>query len=159
MLVGVEYGLYAGEDITEPDKKIGIIYKKGELVDQGRISEEGTLDFTDLYLGEYVVKEREAPEGYLLDEAGYPVSLAYEGQEVKSVRKNVTVEEQVKKQESWYSSLACRMAGITQRNWRNRQDILTMGRSFGSKLLLPIRRKKNCGFPVKPGMPRRLRNL
>lgn len=97
-LAGAEYGLYAGEDITAPDKKSGILYRKGELVEKGRISGEGTLDFTDLYLGEYVIKENEPPEGYSLDETEYPVTLTYGGQEVKSVQKNVTVRENVKKQ-------------------------------------------------------------
>lgn len=97
-LVGAAYGLYAAADIEAPDKKSGIIYRKGELVDQGKISEAGTLEFTDLYLGEYVIKETEPPKGYLLDAAEYPVSLAYGGQDVNTVRKNVTVEENVKKQ-------------------------------------------------------------
>lgn len=97
-LVGAEYGLYAAEDIAAPDKKGGILYRKGELADKGRISDGGTLDFTDLYLGEYVVKETQAPEGYVLDEAEYPVSLVYNGQEAKAIRKNIAVEENVKKQ-------------------------------------------------------------
>lgn len=97
-LVGAEYGLYAAQEIAAPDKKSGILYRKGELVDRGRISGDGTLDFTDLYLGEYVVREIQPPEGYLLDETEYPVSLAYAGQEVRSVRKNIEVKENVKKQ-------------------------------------------------------------
>ena len=97
-LAGAGYGLYAAADIEAPDKKSGVLYKKGELITQGRISNEGTLDFTGLYLGEYVVKETEPPEGYLLDETEYPVSLAYGGQEVRSIRKNITVNENVKKQ-------------------------------------------------------------
>ncbi len=97
-LAGAEYGLYAGEDIVMPDKKSGILYRKGELVDKGRISGEGTLDFTELYLGEYVVREIQPPEGYLLDETEYPVSLAYAGQEVRSLQKNITVNENIKRQ-------------------------------------------------------------
>ena len=97
-LTGAEYGLYAAKEISAPDKKGGILYGTGELVKKGRISGEGTLDFTELFLGEYVVKETEAPEGYLLDETEYPVSLAYAGQEVRSVRKNIEVKEHVKKQ-------------------------------------------------------------
>ena len=74
------------------------MYRKDELVDQGQFSSEGTLDFTDLYLGNYYVKELEPAEGYLLDETEYPVTVDYEGQEVKIVHRYVTVKETVKKQ-------------------------------------------------------------
>ena len=97
-LVGAEYGLYAAEDIESPDKKGGALYKQGELVNKGRISDEGSLDFIDLNLGKYIIKEIEPPEGYLLDETEYPVNLSYEGQEARSIRRNVDVKENVKKQ-------------------------------------------------------------
>lgn len=97
-MVGAKYGLYAAEDIQHPNKKSGAVHKAGELVTQGQISGEGTLDFTDLYLGNYFVKEIEPAEGYLLDETEYPVSVAYEGQEVKIVHRDITVKETVKKQ-------------------------------------------------------------
>ena len=97
-MVGARYGLYAAEDIQHPNKKSGTVHKTGELVAQGQISSEGTLDFTNLYLGNYIVKEIEPAEGYLLDETEYPVSVAYEGQEVKIVHRDITVRETVKKQ-------------------------------------------------------------
>ena len=61
-LVGAKYGLYAAEDIEHPNKKDGIVHKKGELVAQGTISSEGTVDFKNLYLGNYFVKEIEPAE-------------------------------------------------------------------------------------------------
>lgn len=97
-LAGAVYGIYAAEDIDYPNKKSGIVHKKGELVQQGTISNEGTVDFTNLYLGDYFVKEIEPGEGYLLDETENPVSVEYEGQEVKIVHRYVTVKETVKKQ-------------------------------------------------------------
>ena len=98
VMTGARYGLYAAGDIQYPNKKSGTVYKKDELVAQGQISSEGTLDFTDLYLGNYYVKELEPAEGYLLDETEYPVTVDYEGQEVKIVHRDVTVKETVKKQ-------------------------------------------------------------
>ena len=98
VMTGARYGLYAAGDIQYPNKKSGTVYKKDELVAQGQISSEGTLDFTDLYLGNYYVKELEPAEGYLLDETEYPVTVDYEGQEVKTVHRDVTVKETVKKQ-------------------------------------------------------------
>ncbi|MFV0527647.1 MAG: SpaA isopeptide-forming pilin-related protein [Lachnospiraceae bacterium] len=97
-LAGAAYGLYAAEDIEYPNKKSGIVYKKGELAAQGVISKEGDLDFINLYLGNYVVKEIAPGEGYLLDETEYPVAVQYEGQEVEIVHRYVTVKETVKKQ-------------------------------------------------------------
>lgn len=90
--------MYATEDIEHPNKKDGIVHKKGELVAQGTISSEGTVDFKNLYLGNYFVKEIEPAEGYLLDETEYPVEVSYEGQEVQIVHREVTVKETVKKQ-------------------------------------------------------------
>ena len=66
---------------------------------QGTI-EKGVLNFKDLYLGKYYVQEISAPpsNAYLLDQTKYPVDLAYEGQDVEIVQKNVTVLETIKKQ-------------------------------------------------------------
>jgi len=97
-LSGAKYGLYAAEDIQYPNQKSGLVHKKDELVAQGVISKEGTLDFTDLYLGNYYVREIEAGTGYLVDQRSYPVKVNYEGQEVKIVHRYVTVKETVKKQ-------------------------------------------------------------
>lgn len=98
VLAGAEYGLFAAENIEHPNQKSGTLYQKNDLVDKGRINEEGTLDFTNLYLGKYFVKELVPPEGYLLDDTEYPVDASYEGQDVKIVRREVEVGETVKKQ-------------------------------------------------------------
>ena len=97
-LIGAEYGLFAAEDIQHPNKKSGTVHKKGELVSKEKINENGELDFTDLYLGKYCIRELVASEGYLLDPTEYPVEAAYEGQDVKIVHREVTVNETVKKQ-------------------------------------------------------------
>lgn len=97
-LAGAKYGLYAEEDIYYPNQKTGLLHKKDELVAQGVISSKGTLDFKNLYLGKYYVKEIEAGTGYLVDSTKYPVNVDYEGQDVKIVHRYVTVKETVKKQ-------------------------------------------------------------
>lgn len=68
---------------------------KDDLVAQGVIK-DGKVDFTNLYLGNYYVKEISPGEGYLLDETAYPVEVGYEGQDVAIVHRNVTVKETVK---------------------------------------------------------------
>lgn len=97
-LVGAEYGLFAAEDIKHPNQKYKDVYKKNDLVAKGKIKENGGLDFKNLYLGKYYVKEITPSEGYLLDSTEYPVDASYEGQDVKIVHRDVTVRELVKKQ-------------------------------------------------------------
>ena len=94
-LDGAVYGLYAAEDIRHQNGKSEDVHKKDELVAQDTI-QDGKADFTNLYLGNYYVKEISPGEGYLLDETAYPVEVGYEGQEVAIVHRNVTVKETVK---------------------------------------------------------------
>ena len=42
----------------------GCVVKKDSLIAQGVIKENGTLDFSELYLGKMYVKEITPPEGY-----------------------------------------------------------------------------------------------
>ncbi|WP_287713800.1 SpaA isopeptide-forming pilin-related protein [Blautia sp.] len=97
-LAGAVYGLYAKEDIVHPDGKTGVVFKKDSLIAQGVIKADGTLDFSELYLGQMYVKEITPPEGYTVDQTKYDVTLDYEGQKVTEVTRDLTVKEQVKKQ-------------------------------------------------------------
>lgn len=97
-LSGAVYGLYAKEDIVHPDGKTGVLFRKGSLITQGVIKKDGSLDFTELYLGKMYVKEITPPKGYTLDMAQYDVTVTYEGQEQAEVTRDLTVSEQVKKQ-------------------------------------------------------------
>lgn len=97
-LAGAVYGLYAREDIVHPDGKTGVLFKKDSLIAQGVIKEDGTLDFSELYLGKMYVKGITPPEGYTVDPTEYEVDLAYEGQEVAEVTRDLTAQEQLKKQ-------------------------------------------------------------
>lgn len=97
-LRGAVYGLYAKEDIVHPDGTTGVLYKQDSLIAQGVIGDDGTLEFSELYLGEMYVKEITPPEGYTLDTTKYEVSVTYEGQDVAEVTRDLTVKEQVKKQ-------------------------------------------------------------
>ena len=98
MLAGAVYGLYAREDIVHPDGRTGVLHRRGSLIAQETVKKDGTLEFTDLYLGKMFIKEITAPEGYLLDTTQYDVELAYEGQDQAEVSCSLTVAEQVKKQ-------------------------------------------------------------
>ena len=97
-LTGAVYGLYAKEDIVHPDKKTGVLYQKDSLITQGAIKTDGTMEFSNLYLGEMYLKEITPPEGYTLDGTRYDVSLYSEGQGEAVVTRDLTVKETVKKQ-------------------------------------------------------------
>ena len=64
---------------------------KDSLIAQGVIGDDGTLEFSELYLGEMYVKEITPPEGYTLDTTKYEVSVTYEGQDVAEVTRDLTV--------------------------------------------------------------------
>lgn len=92
-LEGAVYGLYAGEDIRtgivydeekaawvlreEPE----VLFSKGSLIATCITDSEGRAVFDeDLPLGEYEIREMEAPIGYLLSEEEVDVDGSYEGE-------------------------------------------------------------------------------
>ena len=82
------FDIRAAEDIQTPDGTIRL--KAGELADTVT-TKNGVGTTKQLYLGDYIVTERTAPDGYVQDGKQYPVSLEYAGQTVKIVTESVTV--------------------------------------------------------------------
>lgn len=66
-LEGGRFGLYAREDILNPDQSGRILYKKGEQAAEAVTGPDGTLEWKNLWPGRYYIKELAAPEGYVLD--------------------------------------------------------------------------------------------
>ena len=77
------FEVYAAEDIITPDGTVR--YTKGQLVDT-LVTENGVTTSKLLYLGQYVVIETIAPEGYILDTAPYEAALLYDGQVASLMR-------------------------------------------------------------------------
>lgn len=71
------FEIYAAEDIITPDGTVR--YIKGQLVDT-LVTENGVATSKPLYLGDYIVIETIAPEGYILDTTPYEAALLYDGQ-------------------------------------------------------------------------------
>lgn len=92
------YGLYARKDIVHPDGATGVIYKAGEQVATLTTDKNGEASVSNLYLGEYFVKEITPPVGYLADEAEHELICDYEGDLVATVERDCVSLEQVKKQ-------------------------------------------------------------
>lgn len=84
-----EFEIIAAEDITTPcgTVKAG----KGTIVDTVVAGKDGTGISRELYLGKYLVKEKSAPAGYLLDSEPREVELAYKDQNTRIVYGDVTV--------------------------------------------------------------------
>lgn len=97
-LEGAVYGLYAREDIIHPDGSTGILYKAGTQITTMTTDDNGKAFVENLYLGHYYIKEITPSVGYLLDEEEHDLNLAFEGDTVKTVKKEATSKEQVIKQ-------------------------------------------------------------
>lgn len=74
-LKGALLDLYARQDILEGSKKI---YIKDELVGTKVSDKHGNVTFHNLPIGEYYIKEVEAPEGYILHDDLWYVSIKYD---------------------------------------------------------------------------------
>ena len=88
-LEGAIFGLYAAEDIVNADGKI--IVSKDTLVEKAVTGTDGKCVFvSDLPLGQYYVKEIEAPKGYVLNEEIFALDASYQGDDVKIIELEAT---------------------------------------------------------------------
>ena len=138
------YGLYARNDIRHPDKKAGVVYKAGEQVGTLTTDKEGRAEITDLYLGEYFVKEITPPTGYLADETEYDLVCNYEGDLVATVERDCTSLEQVKKQPFQIIKAAD--------NGKTDADLLS-GAGFTAWLVSSLDTKENGGYDFDSAEP------
>lgn len=77
---GAVFEIYAKEDIKHPDNESEDFYKAGELVATLTTGEDGTATTGDLPLGNYIVKEVKAPEGFTINGEEQTASLTYADQ-------------------------------------------------------------------------------
>ncbi len=138
------YGLYARNDILHPDKKTGVLYKAGEQVGTLTTDKEGKAEITDLYLGEYFVKETTPPTGYLADETEYDLVCNYEGDLVATVERDCISPEQVKKQPFQIIKAAD--------NGKTDADLLS-GAGFTAWLVSSLDTKENGGYDFDSAEP------
>ena len=77
LLSGAIFGLYAKEDIVDVDGRV--IVKADTLIEKAVTGEDGTATFiSDLPLGNYYVKEIEAPKGYVKSDEVFDVEAEYQ---------------------------------------------------------------------------------
>lgn len=77
-LEGAIFGLYAMEDIRNHEGKT--IVEKDSLIEKAVSGKDGTCTFiSDLPLGQYCVKEIEAPKGYASTDKAVKIDASYQG--------------------------------------------------------------------------------
>ena len=83
-LEGAVFGLFAKEDIVNKDGKV--IVKADTQIERTVTGKDGKAAFTsDLPLGQYYVKELEAPKGYVKSDKTFDVDASYQGDKVKVI--------------------------------------------------------------------------
>lgn len=79
-LSGAVYDIVAAQDIVTLDGTVRA--KAGDIVDTVTTGEDGEARSKELYLGNYTVLEKTAPDGMVLDKTEHLAALTYAGQEV-----------------------------------------------------------------------------
>jgi len=93
-LEGAIYGVYARTPIYDPADG-SMIYNTDVKVGELKTNSEANATMTNMYLGQYYLKEISPSKGYTLDTTKYDFDLTYENQNVNVVTKKITVKERV----------------------------------------------------------------
>lgn len=80
-LANTVFEIYAAENIVTPDGVLRL--KKGRLADTVTTDENGRAVSKKLYLGKYIVKEKQSIFSFILNKNEYLVELKYQGQNVE----------------------------------------------------------------------------
>ena len=84
-LAGVTFDVYAKEDIVSADGLNTVYHKAGDKVATIVTNDKGIARIDDLPLGQYYVKELEAPKGYVKSDKTFDVDASYQGDKVKVI--------------------------------------------------------------------------
>ncbi len=93
-LANVKYGLYANNDIFINQE---LVYKKDTLIKSLETNSNGVIEFSNLPLGSYYLKELKTLDDYLLDTTKHEFTLTYEKPETELVVKSLELKNYLKK--------------------------------------------------------------
>lgn len=88
LLNGVEFSLYAQEDIYDYDGSI--LFEKDQIIDS-KITKEGSVIFDNLPYGKYYIVETSGLQGFIFDDKKYEFSI------IDNQRKNMTIRNNLEK--------------------------------------------------------------
>lgn len=88
-LEGMTVTVYAKEDIIDPADGT-VIYKAGDVVTTATTDKSGKTQVDNLYLGSYIVRETQAPEGFVISDKEYEVTLSYKDDHTAIISDSVT---------------------------------------------------------------------
>ena len=88
-LANAVYDILAEKDILDPCNDKTVLYHAGEVVDTITTNEDGQAESKLLPLGDYEVKEKESPSGFVLNNEVKKASLTYEDKETEIVYEDV----------------------------------------------------------------------
>ena len=107
VLEGAVFGLFTKEDIVNADGKV--IVNADTQIEKAVTGKDGKVTFTsDLPLGQYYVKELEAPAGYVKSDKVIDVDATYKGDNVKVKKTAKITEESIEETRLEESSSAAR---------------------------------------------------
>ena len=101
-LENIHLGLYADEDIILNNIKR---YSKGELISDEYTNQDGILQFNNLYLGKYIVKELDTLDNYILDNTEYEINLEYKDSKTPIVEYELEIKNYLKKSDFEFTKL------------------------------------------------------
>lgn len=91
-VAGAVYELYAKNNIVHPDGKTGVVYNAGTKVATfPSTNSNGKATLTGLYLGNYYIKEKTAPNNYVLNSTTKDVSLTSSNSNQSVITGSVTM--------------------------------------------------------------------
>lgn len=93
-LENAQLSLYAKNDIYEGNTKI---YSKDQKIGTATTNNQGKVSFNNLPIGEYYAKEEQAPNGYILFEGTWNISIKYDATNptVQITNTNQTITNQI----------------------------------------------------------------
>ncbi len=130
-IAGAKYEVFARENILDSSNDGTVLYQKGTVVDTITTGADGKGQSKELPLGEYSVREVEAPNGFVINDEVKDVTLSYKDQNTAIVYDDASFVNDRQKVE------------ITVTKKDKKEDVALFGAKFGLYASEDIRNNKS----------------